>query len=91
MNFLYDDKNDVENVLPFDYFTYYGSHTQPPCAENVIWLIVNVDIPLSSTIISMFFDTLIDPENPTGLMTDSGNNRYQLLNFTKNYKIATEG
>lgn len=30
------------------YITYYGSLTQPPCSENVVWLIANKPLYIST-------------------------------------------
>lgn len=75
LDFLYDDKNDVENSRPFNYYIYHGSMTAPPCAENVIWIIPEETMEISSTVIGMFMDSLIDPEDDSPNPTTSGNNR----------------
>ena len=41
LDFLYDDKQFIIDNKPFNWYRYWGSETQPPCAENVMWIIVN--------------------------------------------------
>lgn len=50
--------------------------TQPPCAEFTTWIIANDRPALSSTIISMFRDSLMDPNKQgNGVRFNMGNNR----------------
>lgn len=42
MDFLYDDVNMITDNVPFNWYRYHGSETQPPCAENVVWIVVNM-------------------------------------------------
>lgn len=62
-SFIWDEKEDVLNGRPFSYYKYMGSNTQPPCAENVLWLIADHPMGLSTTVIAMFRDALIDPND----------------------------
>jgi len=74
-DFFFDEKDDVENGAPFNYFVYIGSQTMPPCAENVFWIIPDDTQTISSTIVGMFMDALIDPESDVPNPITSGNNR----------------
>jgi len=38
-----------------------GSITSPPCAENIVWFILDEPVPLGSTSISMLRDALNPP------------------------------
>jgi carbonic anhydrase len=53
-----------------------GSNTQPPCAENVLWLIVDEPLKISTTITSLLKDSLLDPIKPTLKGINLGNNRF---------------
>lgn len=46
---------------PFSYFKYMGSMTSPPCAENVVWFVVDTAIPQGSTALNMIRDALNPP------------------------------
>jgi carbonic anhydrase len=50
--FMFDDL--FSNPPPFAYYKYKGSNTQPPCAENVVWFVVEKMQEVSSTILVMF-------------------------------------
>jgi len=62
LDFVFDSREAINNNESFGYYRYVGSMTQPPCAENVLWVIASDVIPLSSTIITMFRDALVDPK-----------------------------
>lgn len=47
--------------------------TQPPCAENVLWIVVNEPLSVSTTVLSMFMDVLHNYKDKTN--TNYGNNR----------------
>jgi carbonic anhydrase len=49
---MFDDM--FMNPPPFSYYKYKGSNTQPPCAENVVWFVVEKMQEISSTILVMF-------------------------------------
>jgi len=52
MMFIHEE--DWINNMPFKYYKYRGSNTQPPCAENVIWYVLSEKKEISSTILVMF-------------------------------------
>lgn len=73
--FLYDFENQWTNVQPFNYYKYMGSQTQPPCSENVVWLVVDEPIFISNTQLAMFKESL-QTESDKKLHKESpGNNR----------------
>lgn len=74
--FIFEDPFLVSNKEPFYYYRYFGSHTQPPCAEHVMWVVVDENKKLGSTIIAMFRDALMDPTSTSSaLKINNGNNR----------------
>lgn len=58
MDFFTDDPTDDLASIPFSHYRYYGSETQPPCAEHVLWIVAAEARPISSTILGMFSDAL---------------------------------
>jgi carbonic anhydrase len=58
LQFLYDYENQVMNATPFSYYKYMGSQTQPPCAENVLWIVAQEPLAVSTTVLSMFKDAV---------------------------------
>lgn len=58
MDFFWDDPTDDLTSIPFSHFKYLGSETQPPCAENVLWIVASEPKPISSTVLGMFADAL---------------------------------
>lgn len=75
LNFLFDEEKDATAATPFNYYIYTGSQTQPPCAEYVYWIIADEQMEVSSSVIGMFMDSLIDPDSPEEYPVTSGNNR----------------
>jgi carbonic anhydrase len=47
---------DVNEILPArrDYFTYMGSLTEPPCTENVLWIIMKQPMTASPQQMALF-------------------------------------
>lgn len=74
LDFMYDNQTFIDEQTAFNYYTYMGSQTTPPCAESTIWLIANQGAGISSTVITMFYDSLVDP-TATGNVKNVGNNR----------------
>ena len=58
LDFFTDDPTEDLSSLPFSHYRYYGSETQPPCAEHVLWIVSAETRPISSTILGMFSDAL---------------------------------
>ncbi len=81
-DFLFDDEGDVAEKRPFNYYIWHGSHTFPPCAENVLWITPEDTRLLSTSFISMFMEALIDYKADEPNPTTSGNNRFfRIFNF----------
>jgi len=49
--------------------------TQPPCAEYVMWVVVENIQLLSSTVLTLFKDSLVDPMNNAATLANKGNAR----------------
>jgi carbonic anhydrase len=47
---------DINQILPADknYFTYMGSLTEPPCSENVLWIVLKTPIYVSEEQVKNF-------------------------------------
>ena len=47
---------DVNEILPKkrDYFTFMGSLNEPPCSENVLWLVMKQPMPASPAQMALF-------------------------------------
>ena len=52
-------KAELEKPDSFNYYKYMGSFTSPPCAENVVWFVVEEEIPLGSTALSQIHSALL--------------------------------
>jgi hypothetical protein len=74
LDFIFDEKEKVADNAPFNWYRYSGSITQPPCAENTVWIVVDTEILLSTTVVTLFRDALTDPD-ASGLVFNYGNNR----------------
>ena len=63
---------DIEQLLPKNrgYYTFMGSLTTPPCAENVLWLVLKQAQSLSPEQLSIF--TRLYPPNARPLQADFG-------------------
>lgn len=61
LSILYNEEMDVKSNKPFNYYKYMGSNTQPPCAEHVVWFVAADVIPVGSTVLAMFRDSLNVP------------------------------
>jgi len=60
---FFDAENeDIPFLKPFSFFTYEGSLTFPPCTERTIVYVTSNPIPLSSTIIDLFRESLNAPD-----------------------------
>jgi len=75
LNFMFDEESDIVSNTPFNYFIYEGSNTSPPCEEFVYWIIPEETFKISSTVISMFMDSLLDPKSEVPNPVNTGNNR----------------
>ena len=56
------DEQDLNIIKPFSFYTYQGSLTEPPCAENVIHYVASNPIPASITAIDMIKEALRMPD-----------------------------
>ena len=47
---------DPNDLLPQrrDYFTYMGSMTEPPCTENVLWMVMKEPVQASPAQMALF-------------------------------------
>ena len=63
---------DPMQLLPTDrsYFTYMGSTTTPPCAEDVLWMVMKHPVQLTSAQIAIF--ARLYPMNARPLQSGSG-------------------
>lgn len=61
LEFLYESESYVMTKPTFSYYKYMGSNTQPPCAEYVLWLVVDEKLKVSSTVLAMLRDSIDDP------------------------------
>lgn len=59
---LSQDDGSTSVMKPFDFFTYQGSLTYPPCVENVIHYVVANPIPASITALDLFKEALRMPD-----------------------------
>lgn len=46
------------HTIDFNYFSYIGSFTSPPCEEEVVWYIAEKPIPIGYTTLEYFKDVL---------------------------------
>lgn len=66
----------------FDFFTYQGSLTTPPCTENTIRIIVSEPVRLGSTILTLFKEAIKMPD----VVDEEGNVTVNNDNLTNNRK-----
>jgi carbonic anhydrase len=53
-------------LKPFSFYTYQGSLSAPPCTERTIRYVASEIIPLSTTVIELFKDALVLPNDAEG-------------------------
>lgn len=84
LNFIFEDEDELKTNPPFNYFKYMGSMTSPPCAEQVVWFVVEETKKVGPTVLAMMRDVLSTP-GQAGVQEDNydGNNRYALLSYSK--------
>jgi carbonic anhydrase len=56
------DFEDFNFIKPFNFYSYQGSHTAPPCDEKTIHYVASNPIELSSTTLKMFKESLRIPD-----------------------------
>jgi len=59
---LSSDEDELSIMQPFSFYTYQGSMSQPPCAENTIRFIASDPIKSSITALDMFKEALREPD-----------------------------
>lgn len=64
-----DEEGSFYYMKPFNFFTYEGSLTAPPCSENTIHVVSATPIQLSTTVVSLFKEALKIPD----LIDEKGN------------------
>lgn len=64
------------NLKDFDFFTYQGSLSAPPCNENTIHIVVKEPIRIGSTVVTLFKEALKVPDvvDSTGNVVVNSNN-----------------
>jgi len=60
--FFNSESEDIAYMKPFSFYTYQGSLTQPPCTERTIVYVAAKPIPLGTTAIDLFKETLRMPD-----------------------------
>ena len=58
INLLLTDEAGLTLPGAFNYYFYHGSMSSPPCDEHVQWFVVADVLPLGSTVLDMFRDTI---------------------------------
>jgi len=56
------DYQDIATMKPFNFYTYQGSLSAPPCSERTIYYVAATPIKLGSTAIQMFQEALRTPD-----------------------------
>jgi len=59
------NEESPSSMIPFSFYTYEGSLTRPPCSEKTIHFVASEPIGLSSTVISLFKESLRIPDLET--------------------------
>lgn len=70
------------NLKAFNFYTYQGSMTTPPCTENVIHYVAADPIPASITALDMFKEALRNPD----YQDEDGNILMSAENYLENYR-----
>lgn len=79
------DDSDSTIFQPFNFYTYQGSETAPPCAERVIHYVASDPIELSTTALEMFKEGLRVPD-----FQDADGNVIQSPTVTTNNSRTTQ-
>lgn len=57
-----EDKEEINTMKKFSFYTYQGSLTAPPCTENTIMYVASKPIPLSTTTLRLLQEAIRIPD-----------------------------